>query len=387
MLYSLVYSEITLKGRKRNLFENILVRNIESIDGVLSVSRKGGRLVVDAADSDRDAVLAALQKTFGVEYVSPSLSVRPDMEAIRDVIASHEFPGKIRVYTKRADKGFPLRSQEVNEVVGQDLVDRGAKVDLKHPDHTIYIDILADEALISFERYRCPSGLPVGSSGRVLSLLSGGIDSPVASWLMMRRGCLVDYLHLHPFPANADVSGTKIVKIANMLKGYHPPKSRLFIAPYGEFYKRTLSLGSRNELVVFRRFLVRLANELAKKHGYKAIVTGDSLGQVASQTLDNLITTTDASMIPVLRPLITYNKQDIIDLSRRIGLYESSVEPYKDCCSLVAHKKPSTRVDIEAAREIEQEIGMDDIVEKTVARCDIIALGEASLSPLRLTML
>jgi thiamine biosynthesis protein ThiI len=161
------------------------------------------------------------------------------------------------------------------------------------------------------------------------------------------------------------------MKILKQLKFYHPPTIRLFTAPYSEFYKKSLKLDPRSELVVFRRFLLRLGNALAKEHGYKALVTGDSLGQVASQTLDNLYATNEASELPVLRPLISFNKQEIVDLAREIGIYRTSVEPYKDCCSLVAHKNPSTKVKLGAARRMEEKIGIEKIVEKTLEETEV----------------
>jgi thiamine biosynthesis protein ThiI len=147
---------------------------------------------------------------------------------------------------------------------------------------------------------------------------------------------------------------------------------RLFVAPYSEFYKKSISLDPKSELVVFRRFLLRLASRLARKHGYKGMVTGDSIGQVASQTLDNIFATDEASSIPVLRPLVAFNKQEIVDLAVRIGTYKSSIGPYKDCCSLVAHKSPSTGVRLETAKRIEQEMGIEEIVEKTLEQCDVL---------------
>ncbi len=374
MLFTLAYSEIALKGKNRYIFQNALIRNIQASlpEQKITVHRRGGRLLLECERSEN--VIEALKNTFGIESVSPVVSTDPDIDSIRALLSGKSFPGKIKVHTKRSDKTFPMQSQQVNEIIGRDLVERGAKVDLKHPDQTIYIDILNDEALVYFERIKCPGGLPVGASGRVLSLLSGGIDSPVASLLMMRRGCSVDYLHLHSFAENSDAKDSKIIRIANKLKKFHPPKSRVFIAPYLEFYKKTLSSNNRSEAIIFRRFLLRLASCIAKKYKIKAIVTGDSLGQVASQTLENIHTTNEASELPVFRPLIAYNKQDIIDYSIQSGLFDLSVEKYKDCCSLVSHQSPSTRVRLEAARKIEEDLEIEKIVEKTMEQVEVVKL-------------
>ncbi len=372
MLYSLVYSEITLKGRNRKRFQNSLLRNIKSALGSISFRKLGGRILIETESDDYEKEIESLRKIFGIDYVSPVFPVEKDVEAIKKILSKHEFKGKIRVRTKRADKTFPKRSEDVNREIGQYLVDRGSSVDLKNPDHTVFIDILQENALVYFMKVRCFGGLPVGSGGRVISLISGGIDSPVASWLMMKRGCSVDFLHLHNLPNSSDVEKSKILRILKQIKQYHQPKMRLFIAPYSEFYKATLSLGGRNELVVFRRFMLKLANKIAEQNHIKALVTGDSLGQVASQTLDNLCTTDAASSIPVLRPLIGYNKQEIIDLSLKIGLYDA--ENYKDCCSLAAHSSPSTKVKTGAARTLEDRLDIDEIVNKTLEQTNIIEI-------------
>lgn len=372
MLFNLVFSEITLKGKNRKDFQNSLIRNLRYSAGEIKSYSKGSRLILE---SENSRIKEILMDMFGIDYAYPCVSVKPDMQAIKDALSQKKFPGKsISVRTRRSEKSFPMTSQQVSAAVGQMLVEKGSTVNLRNPEVTVYIDILEDMALISFEKIKCPGGLPVGSSGRVLSLFSGGIDSPVSSWLMMRRGCMADLLHLHSLRSNGEVSQSKIMGIAKHLKRYHPPKLRLFAAPYDEFYKKSMLLGSRNELVVFRRFLLRLGNRLAEKYHYKALVTGDSLAQVASQTLENISTTSEASELPVLRPLIAYSKQEIVDLSIRLGLYENSVAPYKDCCSLVAHKSPSTKVKPEDAKRLEDEIGIEDIVDKTIDAMDVIEL-------------
>ncbi len=370
------FSEIILKGRNRSSFEKVLLQNISSSLahlGKFDIIKKEGRILISI--EDEDAARAALAKTFGIDSVSLSVPARPDIEDIKSVVLSrsrHLAGKKIKVESKRAYKEFPLTSPRINAVVGKALVDAGCTVDLENPEEKIFVEILSDRALISFERHKGLGGLPVGVSGKVLSLLSGGIDSPVSSWLMMKRGCTVDFLHMHSSAANKDVHDSKIAEIVRSISQYSPAKMKLFVAPYSEFYKKSMSLNPKSELVVFRRFLLRLASRLARKHGYKGMVTGDSIGQVASQTLGNIFATDEASSIPVFRPLVAFNKQEIIDLAVRIGTYSSSIGPYKDCCSLVAHKNPSTSVRLETAKRIEQEMGIEEIVEKTLEHCDIL---------------
>ncbi len=372
------FSEIMLKGRNRKHFEDILVRSIRSSLirlGKFHIVKDNGRILVSG--DDKSLALKALMNVFGIDLLFVSVSTDRNIDAIQAAVLSERcrFLGKsIKVSTKRADKTFHLSSQQVNESVGKALVDIGCRVDLTNPDVTIFIEILPDKALISLEKYRGFGGLPVGSSGPVLSLLSGGIDSPVSSWLMMKRGCDVDFIHLHALPSNSDAKNSKILDTVRLLKAYSPNKMRIFMMPYDEFYKKTLSTNPKNELVVFRRFLLKLANKIADKYGHKGLVTGDSIGQVASQTLDNLFTTNEASFRPVFRPLITYNKQEIVDLSIKIGTYDISIEKYKDCCSLVANKNPNTASKLEAVKQIEDQLGIDEIIEKTLAKCEVIEI-------------
>lgn len=381
MLISVVYSEIMIKGGNRRRFESLLVRNIlASLGGAggFKIRRSPGRILL-SSDSydDMPAAREALSRTFGVDAFSFPKSVRPDIAEIERTVleGSESLAGKaIRVDARRSDKSFHLTSPEINRIIGRALVEAGCTVDLENPEATVSIEVLPKEALVFTERLRGPSGLPVGSSGKVLSLLSGGIDSPVSSWMMMKRGCTVDFLHLHSSRANSDVMDSKMARILSTLRKCSPSPLRLIIAPYEEFYKRSTSIEPRIELVVFRRFLFRLSNALSEEHGYLGVVTGDSVGQVASQTTENIFASDGASEIPVFRPLAGLNKQEIIDQAMRIGTYGASIEPYKDCCSLVAHKKPSTRVSIEDAEKAEAQIGMGKIVEKTLALSETVEI-------------
>jgi thiamine biosynthesis protein ThiI len=374
LLISIVYSEIMIKGGNRKSFEGVLVSNVTAAlgkPGGLRIRRSPGRLIISCdALSDRNAAREALTRTFGVDYVSFPAEAKKDIGSIRDVALSScgNLAGKaIKVDTKRSDKSFHMTSPEVNRVVGKAFVDAGCSVNLDNPEATISIEILPKMAMISTERHRGPGGLPVGSGGRVLSLLSGGIDSPVASWMMMRRGCTVDLLHVHSLPSNAEAIKSKMARIAAELGRHSPVPMRLFMAPYSEFYKKSMGLDPRIELVVFRRFLLGLASALAEEGGHLGIVTGDSVGQVASQTLENLFATDSAASMPVYRPLAGMNKQEIIDMSEKIGTYRASIEAYKDCCSLVAHRKPSTRVKRADAVAACDSIGLGEIVRKTIS--------------------
>jgi len=376
-LLNVAYSEIMMKGGNRRLFVQSLVDNmLASLSSLakFKAKRLQGRVILTSEQPyDSEAAMKILSRTFGVSHVSAPMEAKKDIADIEKAVLT-KAPAlkgkKIKVATLRSDKAFPMKSQEINTVIGKALVDAGCGVDLKNPEATVFVEILKDKALIFTEKLRGPGGLPIGSSGRLLSLLSGGIDSPASSWLMMKRGCTLDFLHLHQSASNKDVVETKMKDILSSLARYSPKPLKLYTAPYMEFYKKTMEVKPRIELILFRRFLFHLCNRLAEKR-YWGVVTGDSVGQVASQTLGNLFASDEASSIPVYRPLAGYNKQEIVDLAKKIGTYELSIKPYKDCCSLVAHKSPSTKVPLALAKKAEEEMGMQDIVDKTLEQTEV----------------
>ncbi|MBD3210558.1 tRNA 4-thiouridine(8) synthase ThiI [Candidatus Micrarchaeota archaeon] len=373
MPFSVTSSEITLKGKNRKFFESVLGRNIHaSLEGcgAVSVTKKGTSRFLVSAGQEGKAVLS-LQKVFGVDTISIVEEVPLDMEKIREKAVSHcpQLKGKkIRVQSKRSNKKFSFESQQINSLIGKDLVECGCTVDLRNPDETVYIDILENSALVSLVRIKGPGGLPVGTSGRVLSLISGGIDSPVASWLMMKRGCKMDFLHMHAF--QKEPRDSKIIRLVEQLRDYYPGKIRVYMAPYSEFYKKSMSLPANTELVLFRRFLYKVANMIAGKRRCKGIVTGDSLGQVASQTIQSILLTHDASSLPVFRPLVAFNKDETVRLAEKIGTYQTSLEPYKDCCSLVTQKSPATNLKPDQLKKLEEPL--EGAVRNTVKSTEII---------------
>ncbi len=373
MLISLSCPEVAIKGGNRRAFEDRLQANIRrSLSGLGSfeLHRRPGRLLVGSADADPEACKEALLRTFGIDTIAFCEKAEPDMAAIARAVSARlgELRGlTVRVEAKRSDKAFPLTSVEINREIGAVLSNGGCGIDLEKPQKTIYIDILKEEALISFGKLKGPGGLPAGSSGNVLSLLSGGIDSPVSSWMMMRRGCSVSLLHVHQ-QRPSEVMESKIARLVRRLSEWSPRKLTLHLAPYDEFYSATMGSDQRNELVLFRRFLFHLSNALAQEHGYLGVVSGDSIGQVASQTLQNIYAADEASRIPVFRPLAGMNKQEIVDTAERIGTFRDSIEPYKDCCSILSPLSPSTGVSLDDIRRIEEGIGMENIVRKTLEK-------------------
>ncbi len=370
MLISLSCPEVAIKGGNRRAFEDRLISNIRhalSGAGEIAVLRRPGRLLVES--SDPEACKDALLRTFGIETIAFCEKTEPDMAAIAETVRSRmgELEGlSVRVETKRSDKSFPLTSIEINREIGSILSEGGCRIDLENPQKTVHVDILREEALVSFGRLKGPGGLPAGSSGKVLSLLSGGIDSPVSSWMMMRRGCSVSLLHVHQQRSGAEAMASKIGRIVRTLGSWSPRKMTVHVAPYGPFYSATMDCDQRAELVLFRRFLFHLSNALAAENGYLGVASGDSIGQVASQTLQNIFAADEASRIPVYRPLAGMNKQDIVDIAGRINTFNDSIEPYKDCCSLLSGASPSTGVPMEDVRAAEERIGIEALVRKTL---------------------
>ncbi len=380
MLYTIHYSEIGLKGGNRYIFEDRLIANLKAALGEREARmEKIEKRIYMGAEGDEAEIKGALGRTFGVEWYARVYEVKKDKAAIEEFVLSclgAGIKGKtVRVETKRGDKSLPFTSMELSRDIGAALVDKlGAKVDLHNPEMTIYVEIMQkDRAFVHFEKLRGPGGLPVGSSGRVVSLLSGGIDSPVASWMLMRRGAKVIFLHVHPFASAEEAERSKMAELAGTLAKWQNG-ARIYFADYSEFYKRTLSIPPKYELVMFRKFIYMLAQELARKEGALAIVSGDSLGQVASQTLENLYAVNSGLEIPVFRPLIGMNKRDIMDEAERIGTYGISIKPYKDCCSLVAVQNPETRADANFVRKLSEQMGIPAIVQETMGKIRLVEI-------------
>lgn len=358
------YGEISLKGRNRALFEIKLKENIEAAAGG-KVKRYRGRFVMEGGNAGN------LKDVFGISWFAESFKVDKDIESLKRASLSEvgkraEGKSGFGVFVRRSDKRFPYTSPEVAEIIGGEIVGKyGLSVDLRNPELSLFIEI-ADEAYIYFKKNQGLRGFPVDVSGKVLSLLSGGIDSPVASYLMMKRGCRVDFMHFHVFSDNDYVKETKMARIFRHLDRYQHEYTA-YLAPYYPFETEILKAVTTDghELVLFRRFMVKVAQQVALQNGCKALVTGDSLGQVASQTLDNIVEVHSAVSLPIFQPLISYDKQEIVDLAKRIGTYEGSIEAYKDCCSIVS-SNPRTKANRRRLMELEKQFDIDKVVEKTL---------------------
>ncbi len=366
MLVLAQYGEIGTKGKNRPGFERLLLSNIkETMKGMLKSAKVRDSRIFLEVEGDAGEARSRLMKVFGIEWFAFARECGKGVDEIWEAVAGENLAGKgIAVETKRVDKSFPMKSQELSAEIGARIVKKfGCRVDLGNPDVRISI-IIGRNAYVYTEKIKGLGGLPVGSSGRVLCLLSGGIDSPVAAWMMMKRGCSVDFLHVHAFEKWDGEKGKKISAMVGKVAEYGG-RPRLYSVPYSDFYAQTGKVRPEYELVVFRRYLYRLAERVALEKGYGGIVSGDSLGQVASQTLENIGAAQSGLEVPVFRPLVAMDKMEIVALAEKTGTYSLSIEPYKDCCSLVAVSNPLTRARKAEVDRIAGEIGLEGIVEKS----------------------
>lgn len=368
------YGEIALKHGNRPYFEEALTRNIRTALGLdlpCEIRRLPGRMVVYPENGVHSgAAIKRLANVFGIENIAPAARVDPDIAEITraalEAAASRTF-GSFAIRARRGEKGFHLNSKEINERVGEAVrLKTGARVDLTSPECTIGIEVLDRHAFIFADRVEGPGGLPVGTSGKVACLISGGIDSPVAAWRMMKRGCLPTFVHFHSAPFTGPESRDKAEEIVELLMRCQPGSALIFV-PFGEIQKKIITGAPEAfRILLYRRFMVRIACELAKGHGAEALVTGESLAQVASQTLSNLSAIDAASSLPILRPLVGLDKKEIVDEATRIETFNLSIQPHDDCCSFLTPRHPATRSTRAQLDEVERALCVDALVKMGV---------------------
>lgn len=367
--------EIALKGKNRPWFLRRLTDNLRLATEGTGVSRIWqAQLMIGLTLEDECAwpvVKERVRDCFGVAKFFLAREFPQDLELIKDVLPGmlegRRF-GSFRIETNRADKRFPQTSPDVNRDLGRFVEDlTGARVDLSAPDLTIYLDIQTRGILLYFDETPAHGGLPVGASGRVAVMLSGGIDSPVAAWHMMKRGCPATYVHFHSYPL---VDRSSIEKAGELVQhlARHQRRSELMLVPLAEIQKRVIvETPPSYRVLLYRRFMMRITERLARSAGARAIVTGESCGQVSSQTLENIAVVDRVAEMPVLRPLIGLNKEEIVGMSREIGTFPISIQPDQDCCSLFVPRHPETRARLETVERLEQGLPVEDLVAEAVA--------------------
>ena len=358
------YHEVSLKRGNRPLFLRHLRRNLDRATsdlGPVRVRQLSGRILLDLdGHPNPEAVRDRISRVCGVASVALAYRVPSAVEAMKDAVA-HVLEGRrfasFRITARRAFKTYPLTSVELNRELGAFVVGRtGARVDLRHAELEIHVEVLPAETFVYVNPVAGPGGLPVGASGTVVALLSGGIDSPVAAWRMIKRGCRVVFVHFHSAPYLPDTSQRKARALVERLTEWQYD-SRLFVVPFGEIQREiVLSVPGPARVVVYRRMMIRIAEALAGQVGALALVTGESLGQVASQTLENIARIDEAAGMPVFRPLIGTDKLEITSEAQRLGTFEISIEPDADCCTLFTPRHPATRMAEAATRAVEASL-------------------------------
>lgn len=382
------YNEIALKGRNRPFFEKKLQNNIKAalLDAPPNkVIRTNGRISVVVADENLAVSLEKIGRVFGISSYSVATEVKTDLKEMKKgaLQAAKLAPGPFdntqgtersrtcktfKIETRRAWKQFSLNSMEISAEVGAHVLKNipGLLVRVKNPDITINLEVLKDKTFIYFEKFKGLGGLPVGSSGQVLSLISGGIDSPIASYLMMKRGCEVDFIHFHSYPQTDKASIEKVEELIKILSGYQN-KSRLYLAPIIDFQKEVVkNSDSKYRIILYRRLMYKVAEAIALKFNYKAVVSGDNLGQVASQTLENMGVIGYGIGLPILRPLLCFDKEEIIAMAKKIATFEISIERHEDCCSVFLPKNPATKTRISDIIREEEKPKMNVWVEQVL---------------------
>jgi thiamine biosynthesis protein ThiI len=374
------YNELGLKGNNRSYFENRLCHHLRAVTadcGGAEVRRISGRILVDLKpDANMNEIRSRLQKTFGIAYFAEAwkmvTSIETIEQAVWSLIETRRFES-FRIEARRAEKTYPLTSVEINRRVGAYVQERcGVRVDLTHPDLTCWIEIVGHDALIYADRIEGPGGLPSSTSGRVVILLSGGIDSPVAAWKMIKRGCNAVFVHFHSFPYTNKESQEKAKQIAATLALYQL-RSKIYMVPFAEIQRHIMvETPADLRVILYRRYMMRLASDIALREKARVLVTGDSVGQVASQTIENIDVISRAVSMPILRPLIGDDKLEIIAVARRIGTFDISIQPDQDCCSLFVPKHPETKARLETVEKAEGRLQLDEVMAEALKSSEVL---------------
>ena len=364
------YHEIALKKGNRAYFTELLKRNLLAAVkdlGAKEIRSLPARLLLTFKNDVPAATLIERMSTvFGVANFSIVERTARDIDALRGRILESLNGGRFqsfRIETQRGDKTFPLTSPEINRQLGAAVKEKsGARVDLENAEFTVTVEILPRDAFFGFNKIAGAGGLPVGASGRVAALISGGFDSPVAAYRMMQRGCRIIFVHFHSVPYQDKTSQEKVRQLVQLLTR-HQFTSRLYMVPFAEIQRQIVAAVARPlRVVLYRRMMLRIAEAIARQEKAKALITGESLGQVASQTLDNMAVIQQAARLPILRPLVGMDRQEIIDQARRIGTFEVSSVPDQDCCQLFVPKHPATKAHFIDVEEDETKLDVKDLL-------------------------
>lgn len=369
------YSEIALKEGNRSFFERKLVENIKkSINSefVLDIKKISGRILIVLNDGViKSEIEESLKRVFGISNFLFCIKTKPTIEDISrelTLILEKEKFKTFRITAKRSEKNTPNTSQQINEQVGANIFNhfKDISVNLENPDINCFVEIVSGSAYISIKKIQGLNGLPVGTGGKVVLMLSGGIDSPVAGFMAMSRGLNVILVHFHTYPETSQNSIEKVKEISKILSKYQP-RTKLYLVPFAKIQKQIfLSINPKLRVIFYRRLMFKIAQEIAKKEKALGIVTGESIGQVASQTLENINAIQNGIAMPIIRPLICYHKDDIIEKARQIKTFDISILPHDDCCSRFLPKHPEIRAKIEDVLAEEKKLNIDLMIKEAL---------------------
>ena len=379
------YGEIGVKGKNRYIFENKLIKNIKSMLsplGKFNVYKEYGRIYVDLGEfaEDYEEVLEEIKKVFGVVGVCPGIRAEKDYDKLKELALRlleekiEEGSKSFKVTSRRGDKSLPLTSQEMSKDIAGFLVfnvkDR-IKVDVRNPETTIHCEYRQNHVMVYSDTVPGYGGLPVGTNGRAMSLLSGGIDSPVASWMVAKRGVEIEAIHFHSYPFTSEKSQEKVRDLAQILAKYCG-KVRLHKVNILEIQKAIgVSCKEEEMTIISRRFMMKISQRVGEMRFCDALVTGESIGQVASQTIQGLTCTNAAITLPVFRPLIAMDKSEIIDIAQKIGTFETSVIPEEDCCTVFSPKSPITKPKLDRIERSESALDVEKLIKDAIDNMEV----------------
>ena len=377
--------EVALKGMNKPFFERMLVERIKKLlrkfDGV-SVKRHEGLIFVRAdINLDKQAIIKEISKVFGVASISPAIECESTMVAIGEAAVEYMLEAieergvkTFKVEAKRADKTFPVKSPDIGKRIGAAVLKgcKVLKVDVHHPDCLLFVDVRHDKSYIYQDKIPGFGGLPLGTNGKGMTLLSGGIDSPVATWMMAKRGMLIEAVHFHSYPYTSQRAQEKVEELASQIATYCG-RYKMHVINLLPIQEQIVTNCPEEETTILvRRFMMRIAEKLAKETGCNMLITGENLGQVASQTAEALVVTDASVSMPVMRPLIAMDKVDIMDKAQEIGTFETSIQPYEDCCTVFLPKHPVTKPKLEKILLSESKLDCEALIDAAIEKQEII---------------
>ena len=381
------YEEIFLKGLNKPMFESRLMKNIRKVLyglGAVTVSRSQSRIYVEPNDDNYpiDEAITRLTKVFGIASVSPVKKLETHKDTIyeeaikmtKEILTRHRYE-TFKVETKRADKTFPLKSMELSSQLGAVLLKAipQLKVDVHEPDFIVRVEI-RENPYIYTEKIPSVRGLPVGSNGKATLLISGGIDSPVAGWMVAKRGVKLEGVHFYSYPYTSEKAKEKVIRLTKILSQYNLGM-KLHIIPFTEIQLAINQYCPQEYLtIIMRRFMMKIAERIALENGSLGLITGEAIGQVASQTLESLLVTDNAVTLPVYRPCIGMDKSEVVEISRKIEAYETSILPYEDCCTVFVAKHPVTKPDLQKTIDYESVLNIEELIQNAIDNDEVMLI-------------